>query len=119
MIELTVRSAGKVPLSVVLHVLPHDASRDRVAVTDLLDALGDRALAALMFVLAVPNVLPVPLGDMLPALSISLLALGILERDGLWVLAGLAAAVASGVRVAGVIDAMVEAAIFLFTEVRR
>jgi len=209
MTESTDRVPGKVPLSVVLSALAHDDSRDRIAVSDLLDALGDRALAALMFVFAVPNVLPVPpgtsailgapliflaaqlafgrgpwlpaviasrtmtrsdfaalmrrigpwlaraerllrpramrlalppmefviglvclllavvlalpvpLGNMLPALAISLLALGILERDGLWVLAGLAAAVASGVVVSGVIYAMLKAAIFFFTEVLR
>ena len=34
----------------------------RIAVGDLLDALGDRALAALLFVFAFPNVLPVPPG---------------------------------------------------------
>jgi len=205
----TARSDTKVPLSVVLYDLAHDNSRERVAVRDLLDALGDRAVAALMFVFAVPNVLPVPpgtsavlgapliflaaqlafglrpwlpaviasrtmtradfaalvrrvgpwlaraerllrpramrlalppmefaiglvclllavvlalpipLGNMLPALAISLLALGILERDGLWVLAGLAAAVASGVVVSGVIYAMVKTTIFFFTEVLR
>ena len=38
--------------------------------------------------------LPIPLGNMLPALAICLLALGILERDGLWVLAGLLGATA-------------------------
>jgi hypothetical protein len=184
-----------------------DESRDRIAVGDLLTALGDRALAALIFVFAVPNVLPVPpgtsavlgapllflaaqlafgrrpwlpaliarrtmtrddfaalvrrigpwlaraermlkprfeglalppmeylvgllclllaivlvlpvpLGNMLPALAISLLALGILERDGLWILAGLATAAVSAVVVSGVVFAAVKAAIYFVTEV--
>jgi hypothetical protein len=34
---------------------------------------------------------------MLPALAISLLALGILERDGLWILAGLGTAAVSAI----------------------
>jgi hypothetical protein len=199
--------AGKVALSAMLHDLAVDDSRERIAVSDLLAALGDRALAALLFVFAVPNVLPVPpgtssilgaplvflaaqlafgrrpwlpaviarrsmtradfaalvrrigpwleraerllkprairlalppmeyllglvclllavvlvlpvpLGNMLPALAISLFALGILERDGLWVLAGLATAVIAGVVVSGVVFAMVKAAVYFLTEV--
>lgn len=43
--------------------------------------------------------LPIPLGNMLPALAICMMALGILELDGLWVLAGLFTAVVSVVLV--------------------
>lgn len=200
---------GKPTLSAMLQALAADDSRDRIAVGDLLAALGDRALAALLFVFAVPNVLPVPpgtsailgaplvflaaqlafglrpwlpdliarrtmqradfaalvrrigpwlaraerllrprataltqppteyliglvcllmavvlvlpvpLGNMLPALAISLLALGILERDGLWVVAGLATAAVAAVVVSGVVFAMVKAAVFFVTEVLR
>ena len=199
--------AGRVALSAMLQALAQDDSRDRIAVSDLLEALGDRALAALLFVFAVPNVLPVPpgtsailgaplvflaaqlafglrpwlpagiarrtmtrtdfatlvrrigpwlaraerllrprvaglalppmeylvgavclllaivlvlpvpLGNMLPALGISLLALGILERDGLWILAGLATAVVSAIVVSGVVFALVRAALYLVTQV--
>jgi hypothetical protein len=205
----TVGPAGKATLSFMLQALAHDDSRERISVGDLLEALGDRALAALLFVFAVPNVLPVPpgtstilgaplvflaaqlafgrrpwlpaliarrtmtradfaalvrrigpsleraerllrpramglalppmeylvglvclllavvlvlpvpLGNMLPALAISLLALGILERDGLWILAGLVTAVVSAVVVSGVVFAMVKAAVFFVTEVLR
>lgn len=198
-------STSKAALSATLHALAQDERRERIAVSDLLTALGDRALAALLFVFAVPNVLPVPpgtsailgaplvflaaqlafgrrpwlpsviasrtmtradfaalirrigpwlaraerllrpratrlalppmeylvglvclllavvlvlpipLGNMLPALAISLLALGILERDGLWILAGLATAVVSAVVVFGVVWAMVEAAVYFLT----
>jgi hypothetical protein len=195
------------PLSVVLFNLAHDFSRERVSVGDLLDELGDRALGALMFVFAVPNVLPVPpgtsailgtplvflaaqmmfgrgpwlpaivakrslsredfaalvrrvipwlvkaekllrprfsalasppveyavglvclllalvlalpipLGNMLPALAISLLALGMLERDGYWIVAGLAAGVVAAAVVSGVVFAVLKAAIFMITQV--
>jgi hypothetical protein len=194
-------------LSTLLYTLANDDSRERITVGDLLAALGDRALAALLFVFAFPNVLPVPpgtsavlgaplvvlaaqlalgrppwlpafiarrslartdfaalvrritpwlvraerllrprlmtlthppveyalgvvclllallltlpipLGNMLPALAICLLALGILEHDGLWVLAGLATAVAAGVLVSGVVFAMVKGAIYFITNV--
>jgi hypothetical protein len=192
------------PLSVVLFSLAHDSARERISVGDLLAALGDRAIGALMFIFAVPNVLPVPpgvsailgtpliflsaqlmlgmkpwlpnvvrrrsfsrsdfatlvrrvvpwlikaekllrpratalsrppaenlvglvclllalvlvlpipLGNTLPALSISLLALGILERDGLWIAGGLVAAVATGAVVSGVVFALIKSAIYLF-----
>lgn len=200
-------TAHKVTLSAMLRALAEDDGRDRIAVADLLDALGDRAIAALLFVFALPNVLPVPpgtsavlgapllflaaqmafnmrawlprviasrslarrdfanmiervapwleraeklmkprltplaigamesvvgavcllmslvlflpipLGNMLPALAICLLAMGILERDGLWVLAGLAAAIAASALVSGVVWATVKAAIYFLTRV--
>lgn len=193
---------GRLPLSALLHQLAHDETRERIAIGDLLQVLGDRALAALLFVFAVPNVvpvppgtsavlgapliflaaqlalgrqpwlpaliaqrsmtradfallvrrigpwlvraerllrpraarlslppmeylvgvvclllaivlvLPVPLGNVLPALAISLLALGILERDGVWILAGLLAAAVAGAVVWGVLFAMAKAALF-------
>jgi hypothetical protein len=195
------------PLSAVLQSLADDATRERISVSDLLAALGDRALAALLFVFALPNVLPVPpgtsvvlgtplvflaaqlalgrapwlpsvimqrsmlradfaslvrrmapwlvrgerllrprlmalttppieyvvglvclvlalvlalpipLGNVLPALAICLLALGVLERDGLWVLAGLLTTAISAAVVSGVIYAIVKAAIFFVTKV--
>lgn len=195
------------PLSAMLQALADDASRERIAVADLLEALGDRALAALLFVFAFPNVLPmppgtsallgaplvflaaqmalnlrawlpaviagrsmarsdfaglvrrigpwlvraerlmkprltplasgamesvvgalcllmalvvllpIPFGNMLPALAICLLAMGILERDGLWVVAGLAAVAVASVVVSGVVWAIVKAAIYFVAHV--
>lgn len=55
----------------------------------------------------------------LPALAISLLALGVLQRDGLWAQAGLVAAAVSAVVVSGVVFAMVKAGLDFFAEVRR
>ena len=207
MSEATSDPAAQATLSAMLQTLALDDSRERIAVGDLLTALGDRALAALLFVFAVPNVLPVPpgtstllgaplvflaaqlafgrrpwlpgviarrtmtrsdfaalvtrigpwlaraekllrpraialalppmeylvglvclllalvlvlpvpLGNMLPALAISLLALGILARDGLWIAAGLVTAAVSAVVVSGVVFAMVKAAIYFVTKV--
>jgi hypothetical protein len=195
------------PLSQVLRALAEDTSRERVTVGDLLQALGDRAIGALLFFFAVPNVLPVPpgtssvlgaplvflaaqlafgmrpwlpgiisrrsmsradfrgmvlkvapwleraekllrprvsalalppfeyavgliclllavvlvlpipLGNMLPAFAISLLALGLLERDGYAIGAGLLAAAASSVLVSGVVFGLVKGAIFMLTQV--
>lgn len=65
------------------------------------------------FLLAIVVLLPIPLGNMLPALSISLLALGILERDGYWIVAGLVAAAGATVLVSGVILGLVKGALFM------
>jgi hypothetical protein len=186
-----------------LTALAHDASRERIAVADLLAALGDRAIGALMFVFAVPNVLPtppgtssllgaplvflaaqlmfgrapwlpavvakrsmmrtdfaklmarvvpwlakaerllkprlsrltvapmeyaigalclllavvlvlpIPLGNILPALAISLLALGVLEGDGVCILIGVVSAVAGLALVSGVVLALGQGAFYL------
>jgi hypothetical protein len=190
------------PLSLVLFQLAHEGTSERISIGDLLAALGDRAIGALMFVFAVPNVmpvppgvsailgapliflgaqlmlglrpwlpgviarrslarddlqtlvrrirpwlaraekllrprwgllthppleyaigllclvlavvlsLPIPLGNTLPALAISVLALGVLERDGLWVLAGTALAAFALAVVSGVVWAMAQAALY-------
>lgn len=197
----------KLPLSAMLRLLAADMSRKRISVGDLLTVLGDRALGALMFVFAVPNVLPappgtsailglpllflaaqvtlarrpwlpaiitrrsmsredfhqlirriapwleraekllrprfsflalppleqcigliclllavilalpIPLGNMLPALAISLMALGLVERDGLWIGFGLLMAGVAVVVVSGVVFALVKAALFFFTQI--
>jgi hypothetical protein len=65
------------------------------------------------FVLAVILFLPIPLGNILPALAICVFSLGILERDGVWILAGIALTVASVVVVAGVVFALAKTAIFI------
>jgi hypothetical protein len=198
-----VHAAPSATVSELLHALAQQPGRERVSVRDLIDALGDRALGALLFLFAFPNVLPVPpgtsallglpllflsaqlmigrkpwlpavlstrsmahadfaalvqritpwlkraerllrprltwlalppmeyaigalclllavvltlpipLGNVLPAVAISVLALAILERDGLWVLAGLAVALVSMLVVSGVIFALVKATLLL------
>ena len=52
--------AARATLLSMLLALAQDDSRARISIGDLLAALGDRALAALLFVFAVPNVLPPP-----------------------------------------------------------
>jgi len=201
------QTAGRLPLSQVLHVLADDPIRERISIGDLLAALGDRAIGALLFIFAFLNVLPtppgtsailgapllflaaqlafgrqpwlpaiitkrsmsrddfqslirrispwlaraekllkprlsslalppmeyliglvclllatllvlpIPLGNMLPALAISLIALGVLERDGLWVLAGMVTAGLAIVVVSGVVFALIKTGIYLFTQV--
>jgi hypothetical protein len=62
-----------------------------------------RWVGGLCLLLSATLALPIPFGNMLPALAICLMALGLLERDGLWVLCGgLASALAMGL-VGGVV----------------
>lgn len=74
---------------------------------------AERVLGAVCLVLAAVLVLPIPLGNMLPAFAICLIALGILERDGVWVLTGVVVGAASLVIVAGVVYALIKSAVFV------
>lgn len=71
-------------------------------------------VGAVCFLLAVILFLPIPFGNMLPALAICLFSLGILERDGVWILAGFATAIASVVLIWGVLYGLIKSAIFIF-----
>ncbi|RDW11946.1 exopolysaccharide biosynthesis protein [Paracoccus thiocyanatus] len=62
-----------------------------------------RLAGALCFGLSLVLLLPIPLGNMLPAAAICVFALGVLERDGLWMIAGCLLAVLSFAVVSGVV----------------
>ena len=68
-------------------------------------------------VMACVLVLPIPLGNILPALAIALMGLGVVARDGVWVLLGLVVAAIASVVVSGVVFALVKTAIFMVNEV--
>lgn len=74
---------------------------------------AERVIGALCLILAIVLVLPIPLGNMLPALAISLMALGLLEKDGLWILLGALVGLGSLVIVYGVLFAFMKALIFV------
>lgn len=70
---------------------------------DVLTGLVARRLVGLMCVfLAVVLALPIPFGNVVPAAAIALFALGLLARDGIAVLAGIAATMGTGAVLAGV-----------------
>jgi hypothetical protein len=73
----------------------------------------ENVIGLLCLLLSVTLALPIPLGNTLPALAIGILALGVLEKDGLWVLAGFVAAALAATVVSGVVFAMLQAAVFL------
>ncbi len=74
---------------------------------------AERPLGAFCLILAVVLALPIPLGNILPALSMCLIALGLLERDGIWVAGGICLGLAALTVVAGVIFALVKATLFV------
>lgn len=58
-------------------------------------------------------VVPIPFGNLAPSFAMCLIALGVLERDGLWVVLGVIAGVAAAVFVGGMGYALVKSALFL------
>jgi hypothetical protein len=75
------------------------------------------AIGFLCLLLAIILALPVPLGNILPALAICFFSFAILERDGLFALFGLAISVVSAVVVGGVVYALIKALIFFVSSV--
>jgi hypothetical protein len=72
-----------------------------------------RVVGAVSFVLAVILTLPIPFGNIPPAVAICLMSLGILEGDGVWVAAGFTAAAIAGAIVAAVFFGVLETALFV------
>lgn len=64
-------------LSEILTDIANDPARERIAIADIRDAMGDRAFGALMFVFAAPNTLPVNAPGVSVVLGIPLLFLSL------------------------------------------
>jgi hypothetical protein len=71
------------------------------------------AIGAVCLLLSIILFLPIPMGNMPPAIAICLFALAILERDGLWVLAGLCATAACIAFIWGVLFALIKGVLLL------
>lgn len=78
-----------------------------------MEALADRLYGVLVLVFALMITLPVPFGNTMPAITITLISLGFTARDGLWVVAGLV----TGTLAVGVILGFAGAAAFLGMQV--
>jgi hypothetical protein len=72
----------------------------------------ERLSALFCLVMAIILFLPIPLGNMLPAFAVCLIAMGMIEHDGLSVMTGYVTGVASMVVVSAVVGGLVQAAIF-------
>ncbi|MGA0616567.1 exopolysaccharide biosynthesis protein [Paracoccus sp. KR1-242] len=87
----------------------------RPRLQSLAGEVAQRIVGGLCLLLSLVLVLPVPLGNMLPALAISLAMLGLLGRDGLWVAVGGLVGIVSFVIAVGVVYAMIKATTFLLS----
>ena len=74
---------------------------------------AQRFLGAVCLILSLVLALPIPFGNMLPSIAICVLALGLLERDGFWILAGLISAVIATGVVGSFAYALIKSAIFI------
>jgi hypothetical protein len=111
------RSISRVSFaSVIIRATPWIARAERMLVTRLHILAGpvaQRLLGAVCLLLSLILVLPIPFGNMLPSLAICIIALGMLERDGAWILGGLFAAVIAAGVVGGLAYGLVKSAIFV------
>ena len=104
------RSVARQDLQTLLvRAMPHLVRVERVLRPRLLalsSPLAERLLGLLFLVLAITVSLPIPFGNQPPAIAMALLSLGLIERDGVYILIGLLAAalaiaIAAAVVVAG------------------
>ena len=79
--------------------------------------VSERWLGAFCLLLALVLVLPIPLGNLPPAVAVALVALGLIEKDGIFVALGLVVGAGSLVLVAGIVSAMALTVIFFMREV--
>lgn len=75
----------------------------------------DRLVGFIVFVLSVVLILPIPLGNWLPALAVVLISLGLAEKDGLWIAGGTLTALVSLGFVVAVIGSIGYALQWIFT----
>lgn len=73
--------------------------------------LAERLIGLVFLVLGTVLVLPIPFGNFLPGLSMSLISLGLMERDGLLMLGGILVGLSGVAMIIAVMGAVVLAAI--------
>ena len=80
----------------VLRLLERVEAVSRPRLLFLFGPLGERAIGLVCTVLALVLILPIPLGNILPAASVSVLSLALVQRDGVLALLGYGLAGLSG-----------------------
>jgi len=78
---------------------------------------GEQIIGFFAFVLSVVLFLPIPFGNTVPALAIAMMALAILERDGVAAIAGALVGLAGITVVSGVVLALLKGAVFVIQSV--
>lgn len=72
-----------------------------------------RVVGGVCLMLALLLSLPIPLGNLMPSAAVSIFALALLERDGLWVILGFAATVAALFWVGSIAYGLILSAMFI------
>ncbi|MEO5374959.1 MAG: exopolysaccharide biosynthesis protein [Alphaproteobacteria bacterium] len=105
--------------ALVGHMVPHLQRVERVLRPRLPAVSGgtaERLVAGLCVVLAVVLALPIPFGNTLPALALSVISLGLIERDGVFILAGAGGGILSLAAMWAVIVALVHGALYVLRD---
>jgi len=79
----------------------------------LTTAPAQRMIGVVCLILSLLLILPIPLGNMLPSIGICLFALGVLERDGVWIIGGLLFSLFAIGFVSGMAYAVVKGGLFV------
>ncbi|MEP6886143.1 MAG: exopolysaccharide biosynthesis protein [Gammaproteobacteria bacterium] len=113
------RSMDRAHFAVIVRRIAPWLARAERLLRPRLEALArppfEHLIGAICLLLSVVLFLPIPMGNMPPAIAICLFALAILERDGIWVLAGLGATAVSIAVVWGVLFALFRSGLYLVT----
>jgi hypothetical protein len=72
----------------VIHFVEGVERVSRPRLTFVFGAVGDRMIGLVCTALAFALILPIPLGNLVPAIAVGLLGLGLFQRDGVLVLVG-------------------------------
>ncbi len=73
-----------------------------------------RVIGGLCLLLSMLLALPIPFANMAPAFALCIISLGVLERDGVWIMLGTLTAVAAIIFALGMAYAVVKSALFVF-----
>ena len=104
--------------AVVTRALPYLERAERLLrprLTVLLSWTGERLIGIAILILALVLALPIPFANWLPACAIAIIALAIVEKDGVAVLIGLVVGVLSLIVAATVVIGLVKAFLLLFS----
>lgn len=75
---------------------------------------AQKAVGVLMVLLALAVLLPIPFGNMLPSLAIIFFAIGLMEKDGVWIIGGLVTMTIGITLFSTVLWGLFKAAVFVF-----
>lgn len=110
---IALRSIAREDLAAVVHrAVPVLKRFERVLkprLSWLVTSVAERLLALLLLILAVILFLPIPLGNMLPAAAMCVIALALIEHDGLAALLGVVIGAASMLIIWGALLAVLKA----------